>query len=289
MVVSGAASTGLGGFLREMRCRIKPETIHLGWYERLPRRIGKSVSQEELAEAADISRIWYVQLETGGQRRPSTKLLDRLADVLMLDDDGRATLFRLGIPSLNGPGFEARETAMVNAFDWTRRCMNRLWSATSEREALDLAAEEIYSRYRRAGLIIAYVPRGEDGRWSRTDFFGRRQDVARGMACLAEYDSIVGAHGMDDFRCFPAVVQPGETFAREPLFDALQAMGVGEEAMQVVLSHGLDIWSHLHARVRSRQDFIAGIALLSPKRYAFSEEDHAVMSTLTTLVSLAAS
>jgi transcriptional regulator with XRE-family HTH domain len=279
----------LADFLYEKRRRIKPETMRLGSYHRLPRRIGKNVSQEELAEAAGVSRIWYVQLERGARTRPSTRLLDRLADVLMLDGGERSTLFRLGIPSLNRSGLHAAEAATIDAFDWARRSMKRLWSATSEREALDIAAEQIYARYRATDLVIAYVPRDEDGRWSRTDFFGPRGDVARGTACLAEYASVVGTCGMDDFRCFPDVVQPGETFAREPLFDALQSMGIGREAMRVVLSHGLDTWCHLHARVRSRHDFIAGIALLAPKMYAFSDEDRVVMSTMTSLVSLAAS
>jgi transcriptional regulator with XRE-family HTH domain len=283
------AELSLADFLRERRCRIVPETVHLGWYHRTARRIGKSVSQEELAEAAGITRIWYAQLESRARTRPSTKLLDRLADVLMLDEAGRATLFRLGIPSLTQAGLQAGQSAAIDTFDWTRRCAKRLWSATSEREALNIAAEEVHSRFRTAGLVVACAPRDEDGRWSRMDVLGRRQDVARGLACLAEFHSIVGTYGMDDFRCFPSVVQPGETFAREPLFDSLAAMGVGEEARKVFVSHGLDTWSYLHARVRSRHDFIAGIALLAPKKYAFSEEDHAIMSTLTTLVSLAAS
>jgi transcriptional regulator with XRE-family HTH domain len=283
------AELSLAEFLRERRCRINPETMQLGWYHRTARRIGKSVSQEELAEAAGITRIWYAQLESRARTRPSTKLLDRLADVLMLDEAARATLFRLVIPSLTQAGLQAGKAAAIDTFDWTRRCTQRLWSATSEREALDIAAEEAYSRFRRAGLIVAYVPRDEDGRWSRTDFLGRRQDVARGIACLAEYAPIVGTYGMDDFRCYPDVVQPGETFVREPLFDSLAAMGVGEEAMKVILAHGLDTWCYLHARIRSRHDFIAGIALLAPTKYAFSEEDHAIMSALTTLVSLAAS
>jgi transcriptional regulator with XRE-family HTH domain len=92
--------------------------MHLGWYHRTARRIGKSVSQEELAEAVGISRTWYVQLEGGARTRPSTKLLDRLADVLMLDEAGRGTLFRLGIPGLRQAGLQAAESAAIDAFDW---------------------------------------------------------------------------------------------------------------------------------------------------------------------------
>ena len=79
--------------LRDARLAIPPEAVSLGNVLRLPCRVGKAVSQEEVAEAVGISRVWYVRLETGRSVRTSVALLERLANALMLNDTQRAELF----------------------------------------------------------------------------------------------------------------------------------------------------------------------------------------------------
>jgi DNA-binding XRE family transcriptional regulator len=83
----------LAGFLRSRRKQIPAETTHLGRTRRLPARIGRPVTQEELAEAIGVSRTWYARLENPGAPRTSLRLLLRIADALTLDRRARARLF----------------------------------------------------------------------------------------------------------------------------------------------------------------------------------------------------
>src|SRR5580700_5361605 len=92
---------GLAGFLKRVRRRIHVESRSLGQRHRLPSRVGKAVTQEEVAEAVGISRNWYQMLETKPGLRVSTTLLGRIADVLMLDASERLAIFELAIPELH--------------------------------------------------------------------------------------------------------------------------------------------------------------------------------------------
>ncbi|MGB8265546.1 MAG: helix-turn-helix domain-containing protein [Candidatus Velthaea sp.] len=87
-------------FLRNLRQRIDPQCQALGPYARLPARRGKPVTQEEVAEAIGVSRVWYSMLESSAKIRASAALLDRLSRTLMLNPEERAELFRLAIPEL---------------------------------------------------------------------------------------------------------------------------------------------------------------------------------------------
>jgi transcriptional regulator with XRE-family HTH domain len=54
-------------------------------YLRLPMRVGKVVTQEEVAEAVGISRQWYAMLESDHPVRVSATVLGRIVDALMMD------------------------------------------------------------------------------------------------------------------------------------------------------------------------------------------------------------
>jgi transcriptional regulator with XRE-family HTH domain len=88
----------LGTFLYGLRRRIAPETRNLGPYPRAASRRGKYVTQEELAEAIDVSRKWYCMLETGATSNVSARMLRRLAAALMLTREERMTLCFLMLP-----------------------------------------------------------------------------------------------------------------------------------------------------------------------------------------------
>ena len=75
----------LGGLLKRCRARLEPESRSFGPHLRLPIRVGKAVSQEELAEALGISRQWYVRLESDRRTGVSPSLLARIADALAMD------------------------------------------------------------------------------------------------------------------------------------------------------------------------------------------------------------
>jgi DNA-binding XRE family transcriptional regulator len=87
-------------FLTQLRRRIDPATQTLGDYERLRSRIGRPITQEELAEAVGVSRGWYARLESGKNAQPSVSMLHRIAEALKTSAAERAILFRLAIPAL---------------------------------------------------------------------------------------------------------------------------------------------------------------------------------------------
>jgi DNA-binding XRE family transcriptional regulator len=89
----------LGTFLKQQRQALRHETRWLGACERLPARIGRPVTQEEVAEALEVSRTWYALLESGTVRA-SAALANRIATVFALDAIQRLELFRLAVPGL---------------------------------------------------------------------------------------------------------------------------------------------------------------------------------------------
>jgi DNA-binding XRE family transcriptional regulator len=92
----------LGAFLKTLRCRIPPESVRIGLWERLPTRRGRRVTQEEVAEAVGVSRNWYRRLEAGSVRA-SMKLLARLASTFAFTHEERTKLFILAIPEIGAP------------------------------------------------------------------------------------------------------------------------------------------------------------------------------------------
>lgn len=87
----------LSSFLLQKRQHIAAGAAQIGPYTRLENRIGRPVTQEEIAEALGVSRQWYAAIETGSTPRPSVALLDRIAAVFELDADERLLLFGLAI------------------------------------------------------------------------------------------------------------------------------------------------------------------------------------------------
>lgn len=94
----------LSAFLLHKRQGVDLNASHVGPYARRDNRIGRAFTQEEIAEALDVSRQWYAALEMGSSVRPSAALLDRIATLFVLSDDDRFTLFRLAIREFGAYG-----------------------------------------------------------------------------------------------------------------------------------------------------------------------------------------
>lgn len=92
----------LAAFLLQRRQGVDSGATEVGTYRRRENRIGRPFTQEEVAEALDVSRQWYAALEMGSSIRPSAALLERIAILFELADDERVMLFRLGIPEFLG-------------------------------------------------------------------------------------------------------------------------------------------------------------------------------------------
>jgi transcriptional regulator with XRE-family HTH domain len=85
----------LGAFLRSRRARIRPE--HVGLSATSTRRVA-GLRREEIADRAGLSLDYYIRLEQGRERHPSTLTLDALARALGLSDQERRHLHALVRP-----------------------------------------------------------------------------------------------------------------------------------------------------------------------------------------------
>ncbi|MFC6085641.1 helix-turn-helix transcriptional regulator [Sphaerisporangium aureirubrum] len=88
-------SNELGVFLRSRRDLVRPEEAGLGTGGR--RRV-PGLRRDEVAQLAGISAEYYLRLEQGRDRHPSAQVVDALARVLGLDEEGLAELRRLARP-----------------------------------------------------------------------------------------------------------------------------------------------------------------------------------------------
>ncbi len=92
-VVSG--SSPLGEYLRARRELVRPGDVGLPAFG--PRRVA-GLRREEVAMLAGISSDYYLRLEQGRDRNPSSQVLDSLARVLRLDETATAYLLGLASP-----------------------------------------------------------------------------------------------------------------------------------------------------------------------------------------------
>lgn len=91
-------SSGLGVFFKQRRRQLPAGATAIGPHLRLDVRVGRPVTQEEIAEAIGVSRVWYATIESG-RCDVSPKLLTRIADALMLGPEERLALLRLAFPA----------------------------------------------------------------------------------------------------------------------------------------------------------------------------------------------
>ena len=86
----------IGEFLRARRELLRPEDVGIPEVDR--RRV-PGLRRSELAMLAGISTEYYVRLEQGRDRHPSTLVLDALARALQLDEHATAHLHELAAPA----------------------------------------------------------------------------------------------------------------------------------------------------------------------------------------------
>jgi transcriptional regulator with XRE-family HTH domain len=85
-------ASALGDYLRARREQIRPEDVGL---DSGPRRRVAGLRREELATLAGISADYYLRLEQGRDKHPSSQVLHALAEALRLDTKATAHLHRL--------------------------------------------------------------------------------------------------------------------------------------------------------------------------------------------------
>jgi transcriptional regulator with XRE-family HTH domain len=133
---------GLGAFLRGHRLAIDPNAPSIGPYERIPRRIGRRVTQEELAEAIGVSREWYSRLENGTAWHASAPLLRTIAAALALDESERQRMLSYAPSDLalaNAQFAQAAIDGILSSVSRLRRFVQHVTAASSFSEAVELA------------------------------------------------------------------------------------------------------------------------------------------------------
>jgi transcriptional regulator with XRE-family HTH domain len=274
----------LGALLKRCRARIGAERASLGRFLRLPLRIGKAVTQEEVAEAAGISRQWYAMLENDRQVRVSAAVLARIADALSMDATERATLFRLAIPELRAPALTDTSTAILDAFGAYRRLMRRLWAATTEAEALTIVREHAMTHL--APTRMQTCTRIGEGCWEYAST-GDGVDPDSATRTDARLRAHLGVAAIDDILFYTLMAQPGEVMTdseRDRRFPDLlakirRALGVVELPERPAAM----------AVIRSQRGFVARLFAIHHAPHAFSEVEVAQLSTLADVASCALS
>jgi transcriptional regulator with XRE-family HTH domain len=116
LIVDVMAATELGSFLRARRAMLSP--LDVGRSDSSRRRV-PGLRRGEVAELAQISVEYYIELEQGRGRSPSDQVVAALARALRLDRDERDYLFGLAgvtVPPTHGPTAHV-DAAMLDLLD----------------------------------------------------------------------------------------------------------------------------------------------------------------------------
>jgi transcriptional regulator with XRE-family HTH domain len=271
----------LGAILRRCRARLSAERASLGPYMRLAKRIGKAITQEEVAETVGISREWYTRMERDCPVRVSARVLSRIADALMMEPTERSAFFRLAVPELSVTCLTDRATAILDAFGSLRHLMRRLWAATSEAEALRLVREHGKVMFS-SDAMVTFTRLGE-GHWVRAATGDDGDDrgeqfhaLIRGRCCPAV---------IDDFHCYTLMVQPGE-LTTAPERNA-RFPDIGAEARRAMLAVRYPDATFAMANIRSLRGLAARVQTLHHTRHSYSDLERMQLGALANLASLA--
>jgi transcriptional regulator with XRE-family HTH domain len=275
----------IGTFLRKARIKISPDARSLGRVLRHPNRIGKPVTQEEVAESVGVTREWYSRIELGKNQRVAPSLLVRLAEVLMLDGTRREDLFTLGMPELRSASL-GTEAASVAQLRTLRTIIKRLWAATSEFEIMQTVLEFGQTLFRGMDLVMSHHRLGS-GRWEIPVLIGT-DPMQRRLTDLAEMIMTrCDASEIDQWFLHGVVTQPGDTVVFLDILSELAvAKTIPELERQVNLGHSSVLVSHIRSRKGYEGNVLIGRA---GARYDFSSSEVSIFSALADLASLALS
>ena len=273
----------LSRLLRLCRTRISPDVVAFGAVLRHPSRIGKLVTQAEVAEVAGISRQWYAALEGARPVRVSSQVLTRLADALDMDELERRTIFALAIPEMK-VALSPSSSVVLHEFEALRFIMRRVWTASSAVEILSAVLEYCKGRFKEADLVISLL-RVAPGFFTSPVTIAEEQTARR----LDELYQTMGAltpADVDDTMLHGALPLAGQTGISTNLY---RSEAVAERTLRQLQQAGFDNNVVLCARVRSSAEYrpMIGITRTFGGPYEFDDSDFAVVGALADLASLA--
>jgi transcriptional regulator with XRE-family HTH domain len=277
----------VGAFLKEQRRRIPRETLALGRHLRLAARRGKFVTQEEVAEAIGVSRVWYAMLESGKAVNTSPRLLGRIAEALQLSPEHQNVLFDLALPGLS-TGFSTFTQAkrLASSIVPLRTAARRLWSASNESEILLIVAEAITCIFGDSDLVGAQK-RMQPGEWDFPVVIG--SDQLQSAITEMVHALMVGmtAAQIDETMLYGVLTKPGEVGTRPELHRHLSQK---DRVDRIFAGHGFEATNFIDAHIKSREGYETTVfAVYVDGKKDFTELDRAVFGALADLASLALS
>lgn len=293
---SAKGRSELGELLAFLRRRMDPGARVLGSYARVSPRLGKRVTQEELAEAIGVGREWYVQLERGTARtRASTGLLKRLADALMVTPEERTMLFRLALPEVGRIELREESLGVLEAFSRLRSLAKALWSATSIDDVLMTASEQVANWFDGA-LLVRPARRRESASWDGQALDDRQDQnrVSKAMRNTRELLATSQSPFVQDLLRRSALFDTVNYLAQVPNAGDLGSLELWplplrRELLKGDPRHHICAFDCRYARVRSRNGFIGGLYVVHVSRYSHSASNLAVLSAFAELTSFALS
>jgi transcriptional regulator with XRE-family HTH domain len=270
-------------FLKFLRKRIDPDVRDLGPYARVSARLGKRVTQEELAEAIGVTREWCGMLESAATIRTSTGLLDRLADALMVTPDERARLFYLALPEVRRVHLRDDSLAVLEGFSRLRVFLKRLWAATSVDDVFTTATLQITDWFESA-VLVHTTRRSESGLWElpTADDKPDRNIASKVMEEMRNQFPTPGA--IDALNLYPRLANAGDVGTSD-----LYPPVIRRELLNVYARRRLAGFTFVKARVRSRTGVIGSFCIWCELGRSYSALDHAVLGAFAELASLALS
>jgi GAF domain-containing protein len=220
-------------------------------------------------------------LESGTTLRTSPKVLDRLADVLMLDPHERSRLFELAIPELRAAGLRAGTLDAFDGFAVVRAAAKRLWAATTEVAVLETVAEHVAAIIGDADLVF-YSRRLGQGEWEWPYVLDRGLGKRNRELFDASVAHLTPAE-IDHFLLFPRLSQPGDVGTS----DAFTAPAVRAAYLEYFCTPALDLGSFLCVRVRSRRGTIGGVSVKHRGTHTYTDDQRVMLSALGDLASIA--
>jgi transcriptional regulator with XRE-family HTH domain len=271
--------------LRLLRQRIDPHVRSLGSFVRHSGRLGKFVTQQELAEAIGVTREWYAALESAAPPRTSTSLIDRLADALMVTAEERERLFRLAVPELGRMHLRDDSIAVVEAFSRLRSLSRRLFVATSIEDVLTTASEQIAEWFDDA-LLVRSTRRHASGPWESRSV-DEKQDRSKVAKAMGEFEDgvLLTMGSRDASNLYSRLANAGDVGTPD-----LWPLAVQREAQKACAHHRVAGLAGLYARVQSRTGFTGALyAAHELGQHSCTASDIAVLGAVAEIASLALS
>lgn len=280
---SAKPRSDLALFLKVLRRRIDADARALGPYVRRSQRLGKRVTQEELAEAIGVSREWYATIESAGTSRTSTGLVERLADALMVTPEERARLFQLALPELGRVRLRDDSIAVLESFSRLRSLSKRLWTATSVEDVLSTTSEQIADWFGSA-VLVGSSRRRESGVWEFQAVDDKQGRNNASKIIRETTDLLPTSQSIDAANLYPQLANAGDVGSEE-----LHPLPVQREMLKLYASRRLSGFAFIKVRVRSRAGLIVSFSAWHGFGHSYSASDRAALGALAELASFALS